>query len=259
MNLRHPPTQPGFTLVELLVVIAIVAILAAMLLPALSRGKARAQQIRCLSNARQLSLAVTMYVDDHASTFPPSTDYSAPRDLPGRVWTMKVLSYAPNTNAFACPIAPIQGFAGNWAERGWGSIGYTTATAYDPTGTEGFAAAARASMVRSPALTPFFGDTPNGPTGLKYRGYAFSPYNGPGHAHDFRLGLPLIAARDLVMELNHLPPSALKPLHARHRGRITLIFADGHAGTHAVEAILKQQGGEAFHWRWRPRTARVAD
>jgi prepilin-type N-terminal cleavage/methylation domain-containing protein/prepilin-type processing-associated H-X9-DG protein len=97
-------TRTAFTLIELLVVISIIALLIALLLPALGQAREQALSVTCASNQRQIGLALTLYTEEHDGLFPISDADLNP------YWTVRVFDYMPSNATFRCsvrsPLAP---------------------------------------------------------------------------------------------------------------------------------------------------------
>jgi prepilin-type N-terminal cleavage/methylation domain-containing protein/prepilin-type processing-associated H-X9-DG protein len=100
----------AFTLIELLVVIAIIAILAAILFPVFARARENARKASCMSNLKQIGIAVMMYVQDYDETYPAANLYATPQ----RFWYNVIDPYAKSKQVFVCPDVGVAGGYGNY-------------------------------------------------------------------------------------------------------------------------------------------------
>jgi len=111
--------RKGFTLIELLVVIAIIAILAAILFPVFAKAREKARQSSCLSNVKQIMLAILGYTQDYDETLPTNSRPGGPY---GQVpWNAQIEPYIKNAQIFVCPSHKFNhcSTAGSWAYVLW--------------------------------------------------------------------------------------------------------------------------------------------
>jgi prepilin-type N-terminal cleavage/methylation domain-containing protein/prepilin-type processing-associated H-X9-DG protein len=152
-------TRRAFTLIELLVVIAIIAILAAILFPVFAQAREKARQISCVSNARQMGVAISMYVQDNEG-YPMHSSPS--NQVPRTRWPDHIYPYVKNEALFTCPsVLATPGFtpayrqwAHNPAAR-YGGYGYN----FQYLGNSRFPFSAADASVTTPAETIAIADT----------------------------------------------------------------------------------------------------
>lgn len=181
--------RKGFTLIELLVVIAIIAILAAILFPVFAQAREKARAISCLSNVKQLALAVLMYVQDWDEKWPAQRDYCThdplavndPLGVCGNDtfvsfygWAFMVEPYVKSTALFHCPSFPDNfwkwgGWTDNhracfseWPPADWNGINYDFKLALAVRGTCGDSIAGLnqpANQIMVYEVAPLHGDS----------------------------------------------------------------------------------------------------
>ncbi|MCF7958806.1 MAG: DUF1559 domain-containing protein [Phycisphaerae bacterium] len=222
--------QNGFTLIELLVVISVIALLVAILMPALNKARAQAKGVVCLSNLRQVGLAIKMYADDNDDYVPRNTGHAS------SIWILLFLPYVGHesdnmrdyreVDIYNCPSFPNSGFGREGISNAEQTVDYVQNSWADNIAGGERANATRLSNFSRPAGKIYLADNENGPWRQIIRNVS---------------DLETKRGRFDVWHPRHLPggfDNERRVAATRHRAGCNNLFLDGHSNWLASEDNL---------------------
>jgi prepilin-type N-terminal cleavage/methylation domain-containing protein len=242
---RRPRPTTGFTLIELLVVIAIIAILAAILFPVFAQAREKGRQAACLSNLKQVGMAMMQYVQDYDETYPHNSGLTTTNDYPdinfenktfnfNLHWMQQLYPYHKGWGAYLCPSDPRpqapKTVSGHSGYRPPAEASYALNSALFQYGQTATVAGSlpQAALV-SPASTYVVSES----FALEFFGYAGSCSGvGLSRINRVRFALAFNSADQNACVGGTPDPAKFvgqEDLKTRHQGGQVIVYADGHA------------------------------
>jgi prepilin-type N-terminal cleavage/methylation domain-containing protein len=232
----------GFTLIELLVVIAIIAILAAILFPVFAQAREAARQTACISNTKQIGLALMQYAMDYDELIVPNND-QVPGNTQVRAWPFFLQPYIKNTKVFTCPSSTRRGAAPRDQVNSFGGIlsSYVINNYYFNNATLGMLFEKSNNNGRMPSSLASIDDAV-GTVFCADGGDADGVTGSEGTAQ-----VPNLAGQ--ALNVSAKPPTFTTSqcdFIARHKEGLCVTFFDGHSKWMKIEQLMKRSPQNNF-------------